>query len=373
MDTSEILSRAASFIENGNTIDSETVRYDEGSIGGVIEILRHRTVPVFIIAVRTTLASLRLTRYNIRRKTFDRFGLVDYCSSDRDVINFQIVFSNYDIAYDFCCDLCERYREDKRLLNPRGSNFFFRTIPDELLEILDGAIAGDGGVYDRKHPSSSFQYVLEAKQRGHIEEFRDELAKFGYSGKIREYWNTYQYGSHLCVGLTWSLEVFQILRKRWYDGDRRKKIPDDLKNSPTFWRWFYAGDGCLYVLSPFSYRILIASNDFSVEDVDKFILMLAELGIKSKRYFKRNSEKTGIPQWIISIQTKKDVDRFLDYIGKPVKSIEYKWIRPIAEPRTCKGCKISFIPTRNDNEYCTVDCLRLTTTRRYKNKKKNNR
>lgn len=369
MSTAELIELGVfNFIENGIDEETKIIDCSNGKPLGVVEIFRHKSTPLYVLSVKTKPSNVYARRYMLRNGTFDHFGLGAYCETDRDIVSYQILFPEYAEAFDFCCKIASMYKDDVRLLNPRGGDFFLPTIPDALLEILDGAIAGDGGVYNR-YSSSMFRYALGEKQLDHLLEFKSELEKFGYSGiisknKIALNYTGIDYG--YIYTISWTLKAFNKLRDRWYLG-KQKIVPKDLKNSPTFWRWFYAGDGCLYVGSPFSYRVLIAANDFLTDDVDRLISMLNELGIKSTRYLKRYTESTGLPQWTITINDHREVDKFLDYIGRPVRGIEYKWTRPEKPIRVCKNdkCLKDFIPTRGDNAYCSLKCLRNFTDLRH--------
>lgn len=280
------------------------------------------------------------------------------------------VYDEYE-AWEVCYWIADYFRQSEKLLLDRDSNFFFKELPLSLLELIDGAVAGDGGIYQRAENSAMFKLALGIKQLGHLESFKEELDKYGYSGKIRtclRFDRTQQKEIHTC-SLTWTLRCFLKHRNRWYRGGR-KVLPDDVLNTPTFWRWFYAGDGCLYVLSPHSYRVLISANDFTTAEVDRFISMLSEHRISSTRYFKRYTESTGEPQWILTINRRRDVDAFLAFIGPPIQSIEYKWIRPEIVDISCTGCGVIFKPQRGDNTYCSIRCLNKTNTTRYRIKVK---
>ncbi len=292
------------------------------------------------------------------------------CFEDDPWFNFlDVEMNTYDEALELCYWLVDKYRDSDKLLTPRGSSFFFKTLSSPLIELIDGAVAGDGGIYQKSKQSAIFIYTLEIKQLGHLEEFKEELVKHGYRFEIRYYKSYYEHLERYIetCSITWTLKAFLLHRQRWYDDLGQKKLPADVLNSSTFWRWFYAGDGCLYVISPYSYRILISSNDFSTNDVDRLIFMLSEHGIKSTRYLKRYGN-TGKPQWILTINSHKHVDKFLAFIGKPVKSLEYKWERPIRPKIQCKYCKTTFEKFRGDSEVCNSKCGSKYRAVRYRNK-----
>lgn len=337
----------------------------------VVTVIKHVASGKFTIKTSIRPYFHRNLLYILNKGRMEIDSLQELYQQDSRFVLYNVPVESFEEAWELCYRFCTKYKNDERLLTSRTSNFFYKELPQELIDIIDGALAGDGCLIER-YRSGHFQLTLSIAQLGHMEDFVDELRRFGFEGTIK---TTQLYRKDLkrhigICSMHWSLWAFTEHRKRWYRDDRTKKLPSGLVNSKAFWRWFYAGDGCLYVLSPYSYRALLAANDFSTEDVDRLIGLLAELGIKSTKYMKRVTESTGLPQWTIAINHHYDVDRFLEYIGPPVKSIEYKWERPPRQKRVCVGCGVTFTATRNDNTYCTVRCLSKTRSDRYYAKKK---
>jgi len=375
--SSEVKQAVIDFIDHYNEpITKASTIKELGSLR--VTIIKHTTTGRFLPKIRNRTERVSVMVHNFLNGPATPKELLDCFKIDTNISLFDIEAIDRNDAWDICAWICETYRDSEKLLTPKDNNFFFRRLPLELQDIIDGAVAGDGFITQHSAVSGTFGLTLGEKQAGHAEEYREELAKFGYSGKIKQVtYYTRQINSKektfvTTVRLSWTLWCFLDHRRRWYSG-KQKILPLDVRNTSAFWRWFYAGDGTLYVINPFCYRVLIAANDFLTQDVDRLIAMLKDHGIKSTRYLKRYTEKTGNPQWTIAINKRKDVDRFLKLIGPPVRSIEYKWERPPVPPKDCLGCGKTYIPTRGDNDYCTVKCLRKQIDARHYAKIKSKR
>lgn len=258
-------------------------------------------------------------------------------------------------ALSACYEIADHYKNDSRLSLDRGSNFFFREIPEELIEIIDGALAGDGSIMPASNKSAYFAYQIGEKQRPHIEEMQETLKKFGYNGKIAVYRSRKDDKYHNVCTLTWFLWAFKKHRDRWYAADRKKRLPEDVRNTPTFWRWFYAGDGCFEQKAAFSGQVTLCVNDFSTEDVERLQAMLLEHGLVSRKWAMRNQGTLEKPQWLIWLFG-QNARKFLQLTSPPVRGLEYKWAIPDIPTYVCAHCKVEFKPYRADMKYCTPKC-----------------
>ncbi len=290
---------------------------------------------------------------------------------DPNICLMDIEVENSEEAWELCYWLVDHYRETEKILLDSNSNFFFKDLPLALRDIIDGAVAGDAGIYQRAKESAIFYLTLGIKQLGHLEEFRDEIQKFGYRGDIKKYkgFDKINNREYEACTLTWTLRCLLLHRKRWYGENGQKRLPKDLRNTAVFWRWFYAGDGCLYILTNHSYRVLISSNDFLTEDVDRLIDMLREHNIKATKYLKRIGKINKLPQWVLTINKRRDVDSFLSLVSPPIKGLENKWKVPNIV-RECICCHKKFSSNRNNSKYCSFKCQRKTVDARAYLKKK---
>lgn len=179
---------------------------------------------------------------------------------------------------------------------------------------IDGELLGDGCLYQRSKYSARFSYA--SKYLEYINYVSEILESFGIkqAGKIHKRYhkkyNCYTYG--YC-----SLDYSELLliKQRWYPKGY-KIIPRDLRLTPRVLRQEMIGDGNLSHRSGGKPYIRLATNGFSVEDVNWLVNQLNKLSFKSTRH---SSENT------IHIST-KSTKQFLNYIGKsPVKCYQYKF------------------------------------------------
>lgn len=356
MFTRRLLERIEWFL---NVFTEPNARLDWINIQGIIRptIIKHPATGLFLIQLTHRTHRVEIISKNLLKALPEHHQFLKALKIDPtvSVLDIDVGDSSSD-GVEFCYWFCSRYRDNPLFALPRSSNFFFKELPEKLLHIIDGALAGDGCIVLNSAVAGVFRLILGSKQRGHLEDFVEELRKFGFSGQIRDNsrFDKHQGKVINSTEINWCLWVFKKHRERWYPNGV-KTLPNDVPNTPDFWRWFYAGDGCLVNNSANSAAILLAANDFSTEDVDRLIAMLSVHGVVAKRFLKRITESTGKPQWVITFYT-KSVINFLTMIGGPVKSIEYKW-RFLNYPLIpCKHCDMEFYQTRMDREYCSNKC-----------------
>lgn len=260
-------------------------------------------------------------------------------------------------AQSICYDMADKYRDDKLLVLPRSHSHFVRDLSGELGEVIDGALAGDGCITVPSTKSGMFLYQLGEKQLGHMEEMVSVLQKYGFDGTIKRYSGSSELTgkTHSFLSITWALRCLKKHRERWYSPEGMKKLPTDVCNTPTFWRWFYAGDGCFERAGAFSGHVTLCANDFSTEEVERLREMLLVHGIESKKWAMRNQGTTEKPQWLIWIFA-RNARKFLKMTSPAIKGLEYKWAIPDIPIYNCPTCKKDFSPYRADMIYCTPKC-----------------
>jgi len=175
--------------------------------------------------------------------------------------------------------------------------------------ILDGVILSDGSISREKKFSNSRFSVSQKKSN---EAFLDEIADYleGYlefgvtwgdrdyfdkrTGKIYEGWN---------IGTTNNGVFFTKLRKRWYRG-KKKIIPNNLKLDAESLAWWFMGDGYNHD----GHHVRFATESFSNSDVNKLVLKLHKLGLKSAHRVMTN----GTPRLVLSGPkvSKKNFNKF---------------------------------------------------------------
>lgn len=194
-------------------------------------------------------------------------------------------------------------------------------LSQEAIEWISGELLGDAcltttakkGDLPSKNLSVLFRYG--SKHEEYINYISRMLKSFGIkqSGKIRRYIDrrrgniAYHYNS-----LSYT-ELVSIYNK-WYP-DGKKVIPEDLKLTPLILRQHYIGDGSL-IHQKVTIFIVLSTCGFLINDVNKMIKKINELGLKATRQPSMNTI-------LISSYSVKD---FLNYIGKcPVDCYRYKW------------------------------------------------
>ena len=183
----------------------------------------------------------------------------------------------------------------------------------EAVDWINGELLGDGCLCSQYGCSAAFHY--SSKYLEYIQYVSNTLNSFGVEqvGSIRKVvrkngHSCYNYASRSYVELL-------LIRNRWYPNGK-KKVPRDIVLVPTTLRQWYIGDGCLqhnFARAPW---IILATDSFSIYDVDWLVEQLSEIGISSTRRPSNNR---------ICISS-VSVKAFLDYVGEcPVDCYKYKW------------------------------------------------
>lgn len=192
----------------------------------------------------------------------------------------------------------------------------------EAIEWLNGELLGDGCLLSYSPYSAKFAY--SSKYLEYIQYVSDTLQSFGIkqSGKIRKT-NVGLNDSRIngdcyiyCYNSPRYVELLPV-RKKWYPNGK-KIVPRDMELTPLTCRQWYIGDGSLKGKTRHSQPfITLATNNFTIEDVEWLKNQLKKLNFKTTRRPSDNS--IGIS----SVYSTKD---FLNYIGLcPVKCYQYKW------------------------------------------------
>lgn len=286
----------------------------------------------------------------------DLGGLGKYINPYSQFATIEIAASSDEDAFDKCHTLAEVFQRDENFTLNRGSSFFFKVLPEPLLEIIDGCVAGDGSIMMPKGSSAFFLYQISSKYKQHIESLRKDLAEYGFSGEIRQYSGTKDGKRQYFEALTWFLKAFNPHRDRWYR-DGIKKLPDDVRNTPTFWKWLYAGDGSIAKTGEWSRQVSIATNCYSTEDVDRLLDMLKQHGISGTKYNVLARTPSVRPKWAIFIFGQHALN-FLYMTFPGVEGLEYKWDIPALPIKFCPVCKGLFRPNVTTRVYCGKACQR---------------
>lgn len=183
----------------------------------------------------------------------------------------------------------------------------------EGIEWINGELLGDGCLQSRSKYSAQFTYT--SKHLKYCEYVKNTLEFFGIlGGKINKRYHknlgniTYHYRS-LCY------PELLVIRKKWYPKGK-KIVPKNIELTPLICRQWYIGDGSLLHQEKKRPHLYLATNGFTILDVEWLVKQLIKLGFKTTRQPALN---------IVSISV-YSTKSFLNYIGVcPVECYSYKW------------------------------------------------
>ena len=181
----------------------------------------------------------------------------------------------------------------------------------EAIAWLNGELLGDGCLRSRSPYSAKFLYT--SKYLEYCQYVSDKLESYGIKkvGKITKRcgngWTSYNYTSR-------QYEELYPLYRKWYP-NKKKIVPRDISLIPLMIRQWFIGDGCLIKPKKGNPYITLATNGFTVYDVEWLKEQLIQLGFKVIRQ----------PSNILRISA-YSIKKFIEYIGKsPVECYRYKF------------------------------------------------
>lgn len=196
---------------------------------------------------------------------------------------------------------------------------------NEMREILDGALLGDGCLFisnssinaDFEYTSSSYQHVKYVTQL--FSTYSNKNIQFysridNRTGIIS---NIYRFKTLVSPTLTTE-------QKRWYI-NKEKHIPEDIKLTPLVCKIWYLGDGSLINYKNVSKRIDICTNCFEKSEIENILLPQLQV-FDAKLHYTKNKGQMDNKNYMITIYKQENIKKFLDYIGDcPFEDYSYKW------------------------------------------------
>lgn len=196
-------------------------------------------------------------------------------------------------------------------------------LTDVQLQVLNGALLGDGCLYLHKHNiNAQFCYLSKSKQ--HVE-FVGQYFKEYFLGKgivdsqrfdkrTNKIYTNSRFRTH-------TNPIFTEQYNRWYPNGI-KHIPNDLMLNPLTVLIWYIGDGAI-CHSNRSEHIKLATHCFNKKEQEH--ILLPQLSDFDAKLMKADISKDGEQQYFIYIPHKKESD-FIEYIGEcPFNDYLYKW------------------------------------------------
>jgi len=243
-----------------------------------------------ILGISRMIVSLRLKKYNIpirKKGGSSRYVFRPKCSTikllhDRG-FNYDEIGKIFNHERDFIVDIM---RDNENIGNLKE-----RSIPisDITVEFIEGELLGDGCIMPISnsketkmayycHSSKYYEYVdwldYIFSSEGLVrsgEILRDEV-EFNESHSV-----VYRYSTIACIEL-------MGLRKKWYDENGKKEVPNSLSFTPTMIRQWFIGDG---VVKPDG-AIYFCTQSFSLNSLNILKREFKKIGIDDISTTKRN-------------------------------------------------------------------------------------
>lgn len=193
------------------------------------------------------------------------------------------------------------------------------TLTQEQLEVLNGALLGDGCLYLHSKGKNA-QFIYTSKSSQHVNfvfsYFKEYLS--GEDIKENSYYDQRTNKTYTrTTAKTYTNETFTQLYNLWYV-NKIKQIPKNLILTPLTCLIWYIGDGGISH-GQRSENIKLSTHCFLKEDLEKIIIpQLKQFEATLAKADKEN-------QYFIYIPHRKEKD-FLNYIGEcPFSDYLYKW------------------------------------------------
>jgi hypothetical protein len=188
---------------------------------------------------------------------------------------------------------------------------------DEMYEILRGALLGDGALSIGVN-SVNARFVYSSKSYQHVEYVAKGFMDYGRITEADRFDPRTKKYNHVCYFHSKVSKTFTDEYHKWYI-DGVKHIPSDLLLTPLTCLIWYIGDGCLRNTKTNSQRIILATNCFDKQEIETILL-------PQLKEFEASLEKVRDEQYVVRIGKKKNIKKFLAYIGScPFSDYEYKW------------------------------------------------
>lgn len=200
-------------------------------------------------------------------------------------------------------------------------------LSEEQIEVLNGAMLGDGSLYIHSNGGKNAQLIYTSKSRQHVEFVMNYFKEY-WSGENLKYSTFFdnrtnkEYSRYTIK--TYTNQTFTDYYQKWYQTNNKKShIPLDLKLTPLTCLIWYIGDGGLIQGNSHSQYIKLSTQCFSKEDQEN--ILLPQLSTFNATLMKADKKQDNKQQYYIYIPHVNEED-FFNFIGKcPFSDYQYKW------------------------------------------------
>lgn len=191
------------------------------------------------------------------------------------------------------------------------------------LEVISGALLGDGSLLQHSHGGNAYFSYL-SKSRQHVEFVAGFLGDFITKRGLVDgsYFDKRTNKRYCRTSFRTMLNVtFTELKQKWYGTNHYKQIPNDLILTPIMCLIWYIGDGGL-MFHKRGQSIKLSTHSFSITDIEQTLLPQLQQFHAVARPADRNKPNG---QHYIYIP-RCCIKSFLEYIGEcPFEDYRYKW------------------------------------------------
>ena len=199
-----------------------------------------------------------------------------------------------------------------------------RHITEELIECVDGFLLGDGTIkFNNRQVYGGSRFSIGTSSPEWTKYAMSKFPMYAPTdlrawGKIDKKHPNYTYD---ITTLTHPDIVHQA--ERWYSGpNQTKKVPPDVRITPTSLLLWYLGDGSLTPIEECNtYVVRFATCAFSIEEIEQILMpKLTSLGLECSRDKSKNDIRIKAPS----------IGRFFDIIGNksPISCYDHKFSIP---------------------------------------------
>jgi len=197
-------------------------------------------------------------------------------------------------------------------------------LTEDFISYLDGLLISDGHLTKSSKHSLTAAYRQSCVKKDWLEQIAGNFAEQNIQTLISEEIRNGEFCGYCINSLRYDQLYFQ--RKRWYNDNNVKIVPNDIDFSTDFLlNWVY-GDGTRVKTT-----LRLCCDSFLEKEVDELQDKLRNMGFGFKK-ISMGLDSKGTVKWRLSICKRDGLLDFFKLLGKPnVRSFSYKWPKEIME------------------------------------------